>query len=76
MRAWNTPDQAALLEELRIATTEDVRFTDLLTDVQGREPKSGVNRPRSTARCSETARDGPIVACAFWEGTDYLVPSF
>ncbi|MDH3727778.1 MAG: carboxylesterase family protein [Myxococcales bacterium] len=24
----------------------------------------------------ETASDGPTDACAFWEGTDYLVPSF
>ena len=23
-----------------------------------------------------TATDGPTDACAFWEGTDYLVPSF
>ncbi|MDH3622384.1 MAG: nuclear transport factor 2 family protein [Myxococcales bacterium] len=48
-RAWNTPDQAALLEELRIATTEDVRFTDLLTDVQGREPLAAEIRRQQTA---------------------------
>jgi hypothetical protein len=22
------------------------------------------------------ANDGPFEACAFWEGTDYLIPSF
>ena len=34
--AWNTRDEAARSEYLGVAATEDVRFTDLLTDVAGR----------------------------------------
>ena len=36
--AWNLRDERAQLEALRIAATEDVRFTDLLVDVEGAEP--------------------------------------
>lgn len=34
--AWNDHDEAAQLEHLRLSTTESVRFTDLLVDVQHR----------------------------------------
>jgi len=35
-RAWNASSEPSRTDELRAAATEDVRFTDLLTDVQGR----------------------------------------
>ena len=35
-RAWNTRDLADRLEALVTASTENIRFTDLLVDVQGR----------------------------------------
>lgn len=36
-RAWNTLDDASRADALREAATDDVRFTDLLTDVPGRD---------------------------------------
>lgn len=33
--AWNTRDESARMDALRTAATEEVRFTDLLVDVQG-----------------------------------------
>ncbi len=36
-RAWNTRDDASRADELTQAATENVRFTDILTDVQGRD---------------------------------------
>ena len=35
-RAWNTRDPADRLGALQLASTDDVRFTDLIVDVQGR----------------------------------------
>jgi hypothetical protein len=36
-RAWNARNEASRADDLSEAATEDVRFTDLLTDVQGRQ---------------------------------------
>ncbi len=36
-RAWNADDEASRSEALNDAATEDVRFTDLLTDIRGRD---------------------------------------
>ncbi len=36
-RAWNTRDEASRADELSEAATEDVRFTDIVTDIRGRD---------------------------------------
>lgn len=48
-RAWNSGGETTRANELDQATTEDVRFTDLLTDVQGRSALSAeIQRQRDT----------------------------
>ena len=46
--AWNADDDAARVSALEDAATEDIRFTDLLTDVQSREAlATEIERQRS-----------------------------
>lgn len=57
-RAWNSGGETTRANELDQATTEDVRFTDLLTDVQGRSALSAeIQRQRDTFSGELTLND-------------------
>lgn len=72
-RAWNVADERLRISELDRATTGTVRFTDLLTDVEGREPLAEeIARQRSTLGGELTLSD-EVQVFAFEGGRPTLI---
>lgn len=71
-RAWNTDDDTDRLEALREAATEDVRFTDLLTDVQGRAALAAEIQRQRESLGGELIPDGGVLVHATESGLPLL----
>ncbi len=71
-RAWNTDDDTDRLDALREAATEDVRFTDLLTDVQGRAALAAEIRRQRASLGGELVPDEGVLVHATESGLPLL----
>ena len=72
-RAWNVADSTERIAELSVATTDDVRFTDLLTDVAGREALSEEIERQRGALNGELALEDDVRVFAAERGQPTLI---
>ncbi len=72
-QAWNTHDEAVRADELGQAVTEDVRFTDLVTDVRGREALGLEIERQQDAVDGELRLDDRVEVFASADGEPILV---
>lgn len=71
--AWNADDDAARLAALDDAATEDVRFTDLLTDVQSRDALAAEIARQRSLFAATLVLDDNIETFAFDDGMPTLL---
>ncbi|TFH32379.1 MAG: hypothetical protein E4H00_01560 [Myxococcales bacterium] len=72
-RAWNARNEASRAEDLSEAATQDVRFTDLLTDVRGREALGAeIGRQQETLD-GELRLDDRVEVFATMDGQPILI---
>ncbi len=72
-RAWNAHDEGSRADELSEAATENVRFTDLLTDVRGREALSAEMQRQQEALGGELHLGDRIEVFATVDGNPVLI---
>lgn len=71
--AWNAPDDAARLAALDDAATDDVRFTDLLTDVQSRDALAAEIARQRSLFAATLVLDDDVETFAFDDGAPTLL---
>ena len=72
-RAWNTRDEASRADALNEAATADVRFTDLVTDIRGRDPLGVEIGRQQDALDGELHLDDRVEVFASVDGEPFVI---